>query len=285
MTQRATEKVKKAARLRDLRGRSRRRTGSYPDPRRHLAGHQHGTMAACSQLVRLGPSGGAHPLPIGFKRGQPRTDSRKVTTASLKRSLRSPATMWPAPATSTICACGTSSRSSCAPSSLSRSLTRPRTSSVGSVRPSAACFEADGIDERRAGLVGAAEPAADERRIPVPVPAAVGAVAQVLGEPAEVRRARPVRVVALDRVGDVVEGREAVVHVLGHERADAHPALLLHPRRDVDEHERAGDVLVGVLADRRERRDPAERRAHQAPAARRARARCARTSPANASSV
>ena len=68
---------------------------------------------------------------------------------------------------------------------------------------------------------------------------------------------------ALDRVGDLVERREAVVHVLGHERADAHAALLLHARRDVDEHERAGDVLVGVLADRGERRDAAERRADE----------------------
>ena len=47
-------------------------------------------------------------------------------------------------------------------------------------------------------------------------------VPQVLLEPAEIRRPRPVRVVALDRVGDLVERREAVVHVLGHERADAH---------------------------------------------------------------
>ena len=146
-------------------------------------------------------------------------------------------------------------------------------------------LQADGIDERGAGLVGAAELAADERGIPVPVPAAVLAVAQVLGEPAEVGRARAVRVVRLDRVGDVVERREAVVHVLGHEGADAHAALLLHPRRDVDEHERAGDVLVGALADRGERRDAAERRADERGRSVERLATTARMSPENASSV
>ena len=110
-------------------------------------------------------------------------------------------------------------------------------------------------------------------------------VAQVLLQPVEIGRARAVRVVGLDRVGDLVERREAVVHVLDHERADAHPALLLDPRGDVDEHERARDVLVGVLADRGERRDAAERRAdeHRRRVERVARSR--RTSPANASSV
>lgn len=50
------------------------------------------------------------------------TVARNSMTASLKASLRSPATMWPAPPTSANRAWGTSARNSRAPCSLSRSL-------------------------------------------------------------------------------------------------------------------------------------------------------------------
>ena len=64
--------------------------------------------------------------------------SRKSITAAQNRSLRSPATMWPASATSTNSAWGTVRRNSWAVSSLTRSLRRPLTSSVGRVRCDAA---------------------------------------------------------------------------------------------------------------------------------------------------
>ena len=66
------------------------------------------------------------------------------------------------------------------PSSLSRSLIRPRTRSVGIVSFLAARCETVAVDERGTGLVGRAEPPAHEPRIPVPHPAAVGPLAQVL---------------------------------------------------------------------------------------------------------
>src|SRR4029077_15358143 len=112
-------------------------------------------------------------------------------------------------------------------------------------------------------LVLPAEASADERRIPVPVPTTVVAPAQVLLEAAQVGRAGPVRVLALDGVGALVERSEAVVHVLGHERPDAHASLLFGARRDVDEHKCSRDVEITVLTDRGERRESAERRADE----------------------
>ncbi len=116
--------------------------GNAHDRRRR---RQLGTGLRLGQL-RLRPLG-LGPLSQGqpyFKR------SRNPTIASLNKSLRSPATMWPAPATLTYSACGTSSSNSCAPSSLSRSLTRPRTSSTGTSRFRAASFSRseDANDER-----------------------------------------------------------------------------------------------------------------------------------------
>ena len=108
----------------------------------------------------------------------------------------------------------------------------------------------------------------------MPVPAAVGAVAQILGEAAEIRRPGPVRVVLLDRVRHFVERREAVVHVLGHEGADAHPALFFHPGCDVDEHECA------AWPRRDARRSP---RATRCRPATRPRARAVRRAPARSS--
>ena len=54
--------------------------------------------------------------------------------------------------------------------------------------------------------------AADERRIPMPRPAPVRALTQVLAKPREISWSRPVRVVPLDRVGHLVKRRESVVH-------------------------------------------------------------------------
>ena len=56
---------------------------------------------------------------------------RKSTTASVNASLRSPATMCPAPDTSTNSALGTSDRNDSTPSTVTTSLMRPRTSITG----------------------------------------------------------------------------------------------------------------------------------------------------------
>ena len=71
------------------------------------------------------------------------------------------------------------------------------------------------------------------------------------------------RVVALDRIRDLIERREAVVHVFCHECTDAHAPLFFHPGRHIDEHQCPRDLFVRMLADRGEGCDTAERRAHQ----------------------
>ena len=142
-------------------------------------------------------------------------------TASLKRSLRSPATMCPAPATSTSRAWGTSSSSCRAPSSLSRSLDAPRTSSVGTVICAGGGLQALLVHERSSGMPSIPPvlcAGQHELRVPVPVPAAVVVLAQVLAQPGEVLRARPVGVVGGDRVGGLLERGEPV-EALAHERA------------------------------------------------------------------
>ena len=118
------------------------------------------------------------------------------------------------------------------------------------------------VHERRARLVARSELALHEARVPVPHPPAVLALAHVLLEPGQVGGSGPVRVVRGDRVGDLVERPEAVLEVLAHEHADAHGAVLLDLRGDVDEHQPARDRFV-VGADRHHRRDAAERRAHE----------------------
>jgi len=77
-----------------------------------------------------------------------------------------------------------------------------------------------------------------ERRVPVPAPAPVVAEAHVLAQPVEAAGTRPVRVVRGDRVGDVLQGREAV-EVRGHEVADPLDAGGFDVDDDVDEDERA----------------------------------------------
>ena len=209
----------------------------------------------------------------------------ELVTAALKRSLRSPATMCPAPATSTCSACGTRRSMCAAPSSLSRSLACPRTSSVGTVRLRAAAssrswgtMRADGTPSMppSGGLVGRHEP-----RVPVPVPPAVVALAQVLGQPGQVLGPRPVRVVGGDGVGRRLEVGEAV-EALAHERPDAGHALGLDPRGDVDEHEGRGDR--GRRSRRRRAGWPSRRaRRRRAPDGRATMRRSHATSPAKRS--
>ncbi len=97
-----------------------------------------------------------------------------------------------------------------------------------------------------------------EGGVPVPAPAAVGALADVLAQAVEVGRALAQGVVGGDRVGDLVEVGEAV-GVGGHEVADPVDALRLDLDHDVDQD---GDQL-GVLAGDDQRRDPAQRGADQ----------------------
>ena len=129
---------------------------------------------------------------------------------------------------------------------------------------------------RRAGLVGRAELAAHEARVPVPHPPAVGALAEVLLQAVEVLRAgagagcRPA-ITSATSSSDSNPSR-----LPRHEVADARHAAPLDPRRDVDEHQRAWRSASPVRSSRDggQRRDPAERRADQR---RRARQRPATT--------
>src|SRR3546814_17651570 len=75
-----------------------------------------------------------------------------------------------------------------------------------------------------------------ERRVPVPAPAAVVALAQVLAQPVEVRGAGSVGPVRGDGVGRLVERGEAVGRGR-HEPADALDARSLELGGDVDEDE------------------------------------------------
>jgi hypothetical protein len=78
--------------------------------------------------------------------------------------------------------------------------------------------------------------AREERRVPVPAPAAVLALSQVLPQPVEVGGARSVGPVDGDGVGRLVEAGEAVGR-RGHEPHDALDAGRLELGRDVDEDE------------------------------------------------
>ena len=89
------------------------------------------------------------------------------------------------------------------------------------MRARAASSSRPGVDERRPGLVARPEAARHERRVPVPHPPAVVALAQVLLQPGQVGRAGAVRVVRGDGVGDLVERPEPLVELVDHERADA----------------------------------------------------------------
>ncbi len=90
----------------------------------------------------------------------------------------------------------------------------------------------------------------------MPAPPAVGALAEALGEPAELARARPVRQVRGDHVRGLVEAREAV-RERRHEGPHALGARHLDPRRDVDQHDGGGDARRLAFDDHRG--DAAER--------------------------
>ena len=109
--------------------------------------------------------------------------SRKSTTAAVKASLRSPATMWPAPETSTNSTVGKRSRNAAA-FVLADQVADPaphehhRDAAVDDGRRRRACSRS--VSEISVGReVGGA---AHERRVPVPVPAAV-ALPHVLRSP------------------------------------------------------------------------------------------------------
>ena len=77
----------------------------------------------------------------------------------------------------------------------------------------------------------------------MPVILAVGPQPHVLGESVQVARARAVRLVAGDGVGDFVQRIESI-GPLTHERLDLVDALGLDARRDVDHHQRGGIDLI-----------------------------------------
>ena len=182
--------------------------------------------------------------------------SRKPTIASLKRSFRSPATMWPAPATSTY-------------SGVRHQLEQVLRALLAQQVAHAAAHEQRGdgdvarrvlqpalvTTQRRARLVARPELARHEPRVPVPDPAAVVALAHVLLQAGRGRsgaagagctrrsRRRPRR--ATRSPSSMCSLMNAPMRIA---------PVLLDRRRDVDEHEAAGDRLVG-LADRDDRRD------------------------------
>ena len=95
---------------------------------------------------------------------------------------------------------------------------------------------------------------ANELRVPVPVPAAVGLLAQHLHQAGRVDALRPVRRVRRDRLGRVVERGEAA-EPRAHEVVDALDALGIGPVRDVDDDEPARhDAVAAALGD--DRRHP-----------------------------
>ena len=106
--------------------------------------------------------------------------------AWLNTSLRSPPTLAGTGHVGEL-GVGSAGQEVLGPSSLSRSLLRPRTSSVGTRRASTARPRRPGstTDEQ---VVGRAELAEDEGRVPVPDPAAVGTAAQVLRQARQVGR-------------------------------------------------------------------------------------------------
>ena len=65
-------------------------------------------------------------------------------------------------------------------------------------------------------------------------------------------------VVALQRVGHLLERSEAVRDVLGHELADALAAPDLDPRCDIDQHQAPRHVVIGMFTDGGERGDAPE---------------------------
>ena len=175
--------------------------------------------------------------------------SRKSTTASVNTSLRSPATMCPAPATSAY------SRVRDEPEELLRAFLRQQVALTSAdeqrrdrqaarrvLERTAALFE---VDDARLVAVGVLAP--HEGRVPVPVPPPVSEP-DVLLEPREVGRAWPMRVVGLDRIGDLVERPESGLDVFVHERSDAVDARRFDVRCDVDEDERTGDVPTVPLS-------------------------------------
>ena len=95
----------------------------------------------------------------------------------------------------------------------------------------------------------------------MPHPLAVRALANVLAQAGHVARALAVWEIAGDGIGDVVERIEAV-DAEAHEIADPFDTLALQVRSHIDE-DQGGRDRCRRLADRRQRRDTAERRADE----------------------
>ncbi len=115
----------------------------------------------------------------------------------------------------------------------------------------------------RPGLVDAS--GRHEPGIPVPVPAAVLVLADVLAQAGEVGRPGPVRVVGGHGVGHLLQAREPL-EMAEHEGADAGDARGFEAGCHVDEHQRAchGPVVGGArLGDGDDRADPPEGRADE----------------------
>src|SRR5699024_53975 len=96
--------------------------------------------------------------------------------------------------------------------------------------------QALGSQHRFSGLVIGTEAPGHESWIPMPIPAAVIALAEVLRQTAQVGGTFTVWVERRDRVGGVFERRESF-EVRPEELADPVPTHLLHPVGDVDQHE------------------------------------------------
>ena len=199
--------------------------------------------------------------------------SRKSTTAFENASFWSPATMWAAPPTSTSLASGD------LPEEVLDALVGDHVAEQAAHEqrrdPDVAQRHLEQPLEVLAGDLGPI--VGEELRVPVPVPPAVGALAEDLHQPGRVDPLGPVGRVARDGVGGVFEGGEAL-EARGHEVTDAVDALRVAPVGDVDDHQAARhDPVAGPLGDHR--RHPAQRRTRPAPADDRAGRRSPRSRP------
>jgi hypothetical protein len=86
----------------------------------------------------------------------------------------------------------------------------------------------------------------DQRGIPVPVPATVRALSNVLLQALELRRPRAPGVVGVHGIGHLLQAREAI-EVVGHEAHDALHTGKLDPRHHVHEHQRARERCALAL--------------------------------------
>lgn len=103
--------------------------------------------------------------------------------------------------------------------------------------------------------------AADEPRIPVPIPP-IAATAQVGGQALQVGRPGSMGVVGGDHIGHLIQRAEPRFHPLDHERMYPTGSGGIHVRHDVHQNDGTGNARR-KFPGQQHRREPAQRRAHQ----------------------